>query len=92
MSTSKTIVIHEHGPFRFVQKGTIELNGNPDYRLQEQDYYNRKWFDVYLFDNQQQMLLAIEDQEYPKWLTGKPCYIKDVVKSRMDYNSTGRDI
>jgi len=25
------------------------------------------------------MLLAIEDAEYPKWLTGKPCYIKDSV-------------
>jgi len=54
----------------------------PDYRLQEQDYYNRKWFDVYLFDNQMQCLLAMEDQEYPKWLTGKPCYIKDSVSAR----------
>ena len=68
-------VLHTQGPFRFVEKGTLE-NGMPDYRLQEQDYYNRKWFDVYLFDNQMQCLLAMEDQEYPKWLTGKPCYIK----------------
>jgi len=70
-------VLLERGPFRFVEKGIIELNGMPDYRLQEQDYYNRKWFDVYLFDNQMQCLLAMEDAEYPKWLTGKPCYIKD---------------
>ena len=54
-------VLHTQGPFRFVEKGTIELNGMPDYRLQEQDYYNRKWYDVYLFDNQMQCLLAMED-------------------------------
>lgn len=71
-------VLHTIGAFRFVEKGILE-NGMPDYRLQEQDYYNRKWFDVYLFDNQMQCLLAMEDQEYPKWLTGKPSYIKDVV-------------
>ena len=72
-------VLHTQGPFRFVEKGTIELNGMHDYRLQEQDYYNRKWYDVYLFDNQMQCLLAMEDAEYPKWLTGKPCYVRDVV-------------
>ena len=72
-------VLHTQGPFRFVEKGTIELNGMPDYRLQEQDYYNRKWYYVYLFDNQMQCLLAMEDAEYPKWLTGKPCYVRDVV-------------
>jgi|TARA_Y100001937_G_scaffold52147_1_gene72219 hypothetical protein len=74
-------VLHTQGPFRFVEKGILE-NGMPDYRLQEQDYYNRKWFDVYLFDNQMQCLLAMEDQEYPKWLTGKPCYIKDSVSRK----------
>ena len=78
MPTSKIKVLLERAPFRFIEKGILE-NGMPDYRLQEQDYYNRKWFDVYLFDNQMQCLLAMEDQEYPKWLTGKPCYVKDVV-------------
>ena len=80
-------VLHTIGAFRFVEKGILE-NGMPDYRLQEQDYYNRKWFDVYLFDNQMQCLLAMEDQEYPKWLTGKPCYIKDSVSRK---TSPGRD-
>ena len=75
-------VLLEKGPFRFVEKGTLD-NGKPDYRLQEQDYHNRKWFDVYLFDNQQQCLLAMEDDEYPKWLTGKPCYIRDTVSGRL---------
>ena len=73
-------VLHTQGPFRFVEKGTLE-NGMPDYRLQEQDYYNRKWFDVYLFDNQMQLLTAIDDFEYTKWLDPErvPCYIKDSV-------------
>ena len=74
-------VLHTIGAFRFVEKGILD-NGMPDYRLQEQDYYNRKWFDVYLFDNKMQCLLAMEDQEYPKWLTGKPCYIKDSVSRK----------
>ena len=36
-------VLLHRGPFRFVEKGTIAHNGKPDYRLQEQDYYNNKW-------------------------------------------------
>jgi len=72
-------VLLERGSFRFVERGTIELNGMPDFRLQEKNFYTQKWFDVYLFDNQIQCLLAMEDAEYPKWLTGKPCYIRDSV-------------
>ena len=35
-------------PIRYVEKGTIELNGMPDYRYSKStDYYNRKWFDMY---------------------------------------------
>ena len=71
-------VLLERSPFRFVEKGTLD-NGFPDYRLQEQDEYTKRWFDAYLFDNQMQCRLAMEDAEYPKWLTGKPCYIKDRV-------------
>ena len=74
---TKTKVLLQRGPFRFVEKGIIELNGKPDYRLQEQDYYNNKWYDVYLFDNAMQCTTAMEDIEYAKWLTDKPCYVKD---------------
>ena len=31
---------NEWFPYRYVECGTLE-NGFPDYRLQEQDYYNR---------------------------------------------------
>ena len=74
---TKTKVLLQRGPFRFVEKGIIELNGKPDYRLQEQDYYNNKWYDVYLFDNAMQCTTAMEDIEYAKWLTDKPCYVGD---------------
>ena len=46
-----TKVILEREGFRFVEKGIIELNGKPDYRLQMQDHYTKRWQDAYLFDN-----------------------------------------
>ena len=70
---SKSLVIHEAGPFRFVDCGYCD-NGAPDFRLQEFNEISKRWYDVYEFDNQMQMLLAIEDQDYPLWLTGKPSY------------------
>ena len=73
-------VIHERGDFRYVDCGILE-NGCGDYRLQERDYYTKKFSDIYLFDNSMQMFLAIEDFEYTKWLAGRPAYVKDVVTS-----------
>ena len=73
----KTIL--EREGFRFVEKGTIELNGKTDYRLQKQDRYSKRWYDEYLFDNQMQCMTAMEDLEYAKWLCGDPCYIRDRV-------------
>ena len=31
----KTEIILERYPYRYVQKGTIKLNGKPDYRIQK---------------------------------------------------------
>jgi hypothetical protein len=73
---TKTIL--ERDGFRFVSCGTLE-NGETDYRLQEKREYSNHWHDVYYFDNQMQCLLAMEDAEYPKWLTGKSCYVKDTI-------------
>lgn len=72
-------VLFEREGYRFVQKGIIELNGMPDYRLQKQNYYTKRWYDIYLFDNKMQCLLAMEDIEYAKWLDPDrvPCYISD---------------
>ena len=63
--------------YRFIEAGIIELNGRPDYRLQMQDFYSKRFRDVYLFDNEMQMEIAMGDLDYCKWLTNRPCYIKD---------------
>jgi hypothetical protein len=34
-------VLLEREEYRFVEKGIIELNNKPDYRLQKKDYYGR---------------------------------------------------
>ena len=61
-------VILEKEEYRFVEKGIIELNGKPDYRLQKKHYYTKRWNDIYLFDNQIQCLIAMEDSQYARWL------------------------
>lgn len=76
----KTITIAMWGPYRYVEVGTLE-NGKGDFRLQEKDFYTKRWNDIYLFDNQVQMLYAIEDKDYTLWLAGKPCYQRDVISS-----------
>ena len=72
---SRTIAQIEE--FRFVERGVIELNGMPDYRMQMQDFYSKRFRDVYLFDNFMQLETAINDIDYCRWLTNQPCYIKD---------------
>jgi len=62
---------------RFVEKGVIELNGMPDYRLQVQNYYTKRFHDYYLFDNELQCYTAMADLDYAKWLLNRPCYIED---------------
>ena len=74
---NKTIL--ERDGYRFVQKGIIELNGKPDYRMQKKDYYTKRWNDIYLFDNGLQLTAAMEDGQYARWLDPDrvPCYVKD---------------
>jgi len=74
----KVDVLLEREGYRFVQKGIIELNGKPDYRLQKKDEYTNRWYDIYLFDNQMQLDIAMEDIEYCRWLDpdGVYCYVE----------------
>ncbi len=53
----------------------------PDYRIQKADSWTKRYKDMYLLDNQMQLLTAIEDVEYTKWLDpeGVPCYVRDTV-------------
>ena len=73
-------VLLERFPYRYVESGTLE-NGMPDYRIQKADPWTKRYKDMYLLDNQMQLLTAIDDFEYSKWLApdGVPCYIKDKV-------------
>jgi len=80
MPTSKIKVLLERFPYRYVESGVLE-NGNPDYRIQKAHHYTKRYSDMYLLDNKMQLLTAMDDFEYTKWLDpeGVPCYVKDVV-------------
>jgi hypothetical protein len=71
-------VILDRFPYRYVESGTLD-NGKPDFRIQKVDSYTGRYRDMYLCDNEMQLMTAIEDFEYTKWLDpdNVPCYIKD---------------
>ena len=73
-------VLLERYPYRYVECGTLE-NGFPDYRIQKADSWTKRYKDMYLLDNQMQLLTCIEDFEYTKWLDPDcvSCYVKDSV-------------
>ena len=72
-------VLLEREGYRFVEAGIIELNGMPDYRVQKKDFYTKRWNDEYLFDNQMQCSIAMEDINYTKMLCDDNAYIRDVI-------------
>ena len=80
----KPTVLLERFPYRYVECGTLEINGMPDYRSQKADSYTKRYHDMYLLDNQMQLLTAMEDFEYTKWLDpeGVAAYVKDSVSSQ----------
>jgi hypothetical protein len=65
-------VILEKEEYRFVEKGIIELNGKPDYRIQKADSWTKRYKDMYLLDNEMQLVTALDDFEYTKWLDPDP--------------------
>ena len=73
-------VLLERFPYRYVECGTLE-NGFPDYRIQKANSWSKRYSDMYLLDNQMQLLTAIDDFDYTLWLDPEnvPCYIKDSV-------------
>ena len=76
-------VLLERFPYRYVEYGALEINGMPDYRIQKANSWSKRYSDMYLLDNQMQLLTAMDDFEYTKWLDpdGVPCYIKDDVSA-----------
>jgi len=75
----KPTVLMERFPYRYVQVGNLEINGKPDCRIQKADSYTGRYRDMYLCDNEMQLMTAMEDFEYTKWLDPDrvPCYVKD---------------
>ena len=71
-------VLLERFPYRYVITGIIELNGQPDCRIQEYNISTKRWRDMYLCDNEMQLMTAMEDKQYTLWLAGETCYRKDV--------------
>lgn len=78
MTTMKsTKVLLERYPYRFCESGILP-NGKPDCRLQKYDLTTKRYREIYLFDNEMQMLTAMSDINYARWLDpdGVPCYNK----------------
>ena len=69
---AKTEVILERYPYRFVQKGLLEENGAPDFRIQKFNDIQKRYYDMYYLDSQAQLDCCIEDPEYVKWLDQIP--------------------
>jgi len=74
----KYITILSQGIYRFVHTDEKLWNGKLDLRIQKYDTYTKRYKDMYLLDNQQQLYTCIEDPEYTKWLDpeGVPAYRK----------------
>ena len=83
-TTKKPTVLLERFPYRYIQVGKLETNGMPDCRIQKVDSYTGRYRDMYLCDNEMQLMTAMEDFEYTKWLDpdNVPCYVKDSVSSK----------
>ena len=74
-------VLIEKFPYRYIETETLLENGKPDCRMEKFMLDTKRYREIYKFDNQMQMMLAIEDFEYSKWLDsdGVPCYVRDKV-------------
>ena len=72
-------VLYERFPYRYIECGTLEINGMPDFRIQKADPYTKRYRDMYLCDNGHQLTVAIEDPDYTRWLDpeGVACYRKN---------------
>ena len=75
-------VLVQNDPYRYVKMPDPLENGQPDYRIQKWNNYNG-YKDMYLCDNQMQILTAMEDYDYTCWLDpdNVPAYRKDVAKA-----------
>ena len=68
----KPTVILERFPYRYVQCGTLDTNGLPDFRIQKFHELYKRYYDMYYLDSQAQLDCCLEDHEYVKWLDPDP--------------------
>ena len=59
-------IVLQQGEYRHIEMIKPLENGFMDYRLQKCE--EGRWKDRYLYDNKLQMLTALEDFDYVKWL------------------------
>ena len=73
---SRTVLL-ERSPYRFVEE--IERG-----YIEKYDSSTKKWRLMYECDSRMQLLTAMEDINYCRWLDpdGVPCYSRDVIESR----------
>tara|TARA_B100000214_G_C23882852_1_gene588071 strand:+ start:465 stop:743 length:279 start_codon:yes stop_codon:yes gene_type:complete len=67
-----TTLILERFPYRYVQCGTLDINGEPDYRILKYNEVTSKYQTMYYLDSQIQLDCCLEDPEYTKWLDPDP--------------------
>ena len=68
----------ERFPYRYIECGTQKMGSQIS--IQKADHYTKRYSDMYLLDNQMQLLTAMEDFEYTKCDPDRvPCYVRDVV-------------
>ena len=70
-------VIRQNDPYRYVKMPDLLDNGQPDYRIQKWNNHNG-YKDMYLCDNEMQLMTAMEDKDYTLWLAGENCYRRSV--------------
>ena len=69
-----TNILLERSPYRYAE----DENGERGY-IEKFDASTRRWRLMYECDSRLQLLTAMEDYEYTKWLDpeGEPCYTKN---------------
>lgn len=78
-------VLSSYGPYRYIIRGLLP-NGLEDCVIQKFNELSKRWINMYECVDVIQLMTAIEDVEYTKWLDPScvPCYREnrgDVVKS-----------
>ena len=74
-------ILLERFPYRYVECGTWKSMECQTTVFKKHMSWTKRYKDMYLLDNQMQLLTAMEDFEYTKWLDPDrvPCYVKDSV-------------